>query len=333
MTNADDMDAIQIQPDPDKLLAYHRQQLSAMLDGELPPDQGKFMLRRLQHDGELAACWERWQVCGDVLRGRQHALLPSDFAARVAQRLQADAEVVPVLPEQAKSPRRLRWGGGAALAASVALVAVFAPRMFPDAADPSPRSGQPVLAAAGAGSDRVVEGLGEGRASADPTAVTDTPALPDVAPVVLATALAAAEAPRRNAERRARTASAAPSGDARTAQARAVEAPAPVVVAANDAAPVLDAGMAFPAPESLQPRPWPRAILPGAGESAFNVGYGPMSSALRSRDEAQGDAYAPFFRPRIEAPILLLPAEPSDAAGDDAGATDAAVPPSRAAIR
>src|SRR3546814_12877083 len=73
-----------IQPQTDKLDDHHRQQLSAMLDGELLPDQAKFMLRRLEHDGELAACWERWQVCGEVMRGRQGALLPADFSRRVA---------------------------------------------------------------------------------------------------------------------------------------------------------------------------------------------------------------------------------------------------------
>src|SRR3546814_9904393 len=79
-TQANDM----IQPQTDKLDDHHRQQLSAMLDGELLPDQAKFMLRRLEHDGELAACWERWQVCGEVMRGRQGALLPADFSRRVA---------------------------------------------------------------------------------------------------------------------------------------------------------------------------------------------------------------------------------------------------------
>src|SRR3546814_18043427 len=63
-TQANDM----IQPQTDKLDDHHRQQLSAMLDGELLPDQAKFMLRRLEHDGELAACWERWQVCGEVMQ-------------------------------------------------------------------------------------------------------------------------------------------------------------------------------------------------------------------------------------------------------------------------
>ena len=125
MTQQPDCDSIQIVPDADKLDQYHRQQLSAMLDGELSPDQARFMLRRLQHDVELAERWERWQVCGDVLRGQGNALLPPDFASRVSSAI-ADAAPQPVEQRARSSGRRgLRWGGGAALAASVAMAALL----------------------------------------------------------------------------------------------------------------------------------------------------------------------------------------------------------------
>src|SRR3546814_11040587 len=84
-----------IQPQTDKLDDHHRQQLSAMLDGELLPDQAKFMLRRLEHDGELAACWERWPVCGEVMRGSQGALLPADFSRRAAHAIVRQQTVRP----------------------------------------------------------------------------------------------------------------------------------------------------------------------------------------------------------------------------------------------
>ncbi|QDW67431.1 sigma-E factor negative regulatory protein [Luteimonas granuli] len=103
---------------PDRLDAYHRRQLSAMLDGELSPDQTRFMLRRLQHDRELAACWERWQVCGEVLRGRGHALLPAEFSQRVAAAIAAPAGATvsraAVAGVGGPRPHRLaRWGGAA----------------------------------------------------------------------------------------------------------------------------------------------------------------------------------------------------------------------------
>src|SRR5690606_27652088 len=108
------------------------------------PDEAKFMLRRLQHDGELATCWERWQVCGDMLRGQRNDLLPADFAQRVAMAVGAgSAGVETVEPQRSARPRLARWGGGAAVAASVALMAVFVTRQLPDAelapvADPAP---------------------------------------------------------------------------------------------------------------------------------------------------------------------------------------------------
>ena len=47
-------------PTIDKLDIHHRQQLSALMDGELLADEARFLLRRLQHDRDLAGCWERW---------------------------------------------------------------------------------------------------------------------------------------------------------------------------------------------------------------------------------------------------------------------------------
>jgi len=120
MSMADHPDPLQIAPDPATLHAFHRQQLSAMLDGELSPDEARFMLRRLEHDVNLARCWERWQLCGEVLRGRADGLLPADFAARVTAAVQAPA---PRPQAKINTPRRTRglaWSG-MGLAASLAL--------------------------------------------------------------------------------------------------------------------------------------------------------------------------------------------------------------------
>src|SRR5690606_26805145 len=147
MTHSDNIDVdFELAP-PDRLHAHHRRQLSAMLDGELSPDQARFMLRRLQHDAELAACWERWQVCGDVLRGRGHALLPADFSQRVAAALGAP----PAAPAAVRAPARgrlARCGGGAvADGRAVALVEPSA-ALAPATPDPVPA---PAPAAADAG--------------------------------------------------------------------------------------------------------------------------------------------------------------------------------------
>jgi len=124
MSMADHTEPLQIAPDPETLHLFHRQQLSAMLDGELSPDEAKFMLRRLEHDVELARCWERWQLCGELMRGRADGVLPSDFAVRVAAAVQAP---LPRAHTQVNAPRRSRrvlWGG-MGLAASLAMAAVL----------------------------------------------------------------------------------------------------------------------------------------------------------------------------------------------------------------
>lgn len=316
MNHADDIDAMQIGPDPDKLLVYHRRQLSAMLDGELSPDEAKFMLRRLQHDGELAACWERWQVCGDMLRGRQDALLPADFATRVARAIAGDAGDVATEAAPARAPRLLRWGGGAALAASVALVAVFATRQLSEQPQPLPAgTSEPIVASAQPAPAAVFASV----STAD-DASNDAPATPvpveAAAPAVLATALAVAERPRRDAERRARTRPAQPSQ-------------APAQTQAGTEAIVLASGTAmppsvepepsrdhFPSPPALQARPWPRAILPAANDHVFSVGYGALPAA-----SAPDGTYDPF-RPRIVLRPLAASAIGTDVADRAAVASD-----------
>ena len=55
---------------PDAFIHDHsREQLSALMDGALPADETRFLLRRLQHDAALSAHWGRWRVAGEAMRG------------------------------------------------------------------------------------------------------------------------------------------------------------------------------------------------------------------------------------------------------------------------
>ncbi|MGY1519573.1 sigma-E factor negative regulatory protein [Luteimonas sp. A482] len=282
MTSVHDNETLQIVPDPDKLYVYHRQQLSAMLDGELSPDEAKFMLRRLQHDGELATCWERWQVCGDMLRGQRNDLLPADFAHRVAVAVGAGgAGVETVEPRRATRPRLARWGGGAAVAASVALMAVFATRQLPEAglvpvAEPAPMVAavappplqEPGAAASASMNDDVSAAIAD---AADPAPAMPR-AQPDATVAVAAMAVAAAvETPRRAAQRR-RAARAQPASVevARASVPAAIDDPTPPMsLASEDIAPAI----VFPMPQAAR-RPWPRALL--APQGAFTVANGSL---------------------------------------------------------
>jgi len=98
-----------------------REQLSALMDGELPRDQVRFLLRRIDGDAGLAQTWARYQLAGNVL-GRRTAALPlrDDFAEALMQRLDAGATGIGL--------RVLRWAGGGAIAAAVAVFALVSTR-------------------------------------------------------------------------------------------------------------------------------------------------------------------------------------------------------------
>jgi sigma-E factor negative regulatory protein RseA len=120
------------------------EQLSALMDGELPRDELRFLLRRIESDASLAQRWSRYQIASAVLK-RQYAAPLSDgqFASTVIARLDSGAMLV----RQPVTGRLLRWAGGGAIAASVAVLALVATR--PAGTDGAmPATGAPVIAAA-----------------------------------------------------------------------------------------------------------------------------------------------------------------------------------------
>lgn len=290
-------------PTIDKLDIHHRQQMSALMDGDLAADEARFLLRRLQHDQDLAGCWERWQLCGDVLRGQGRAPAPAGFAARVAQAIAADAAAKDAAPlAQPPRPRHLlaRWGGGA-LAASVALVALFMARQQSPQEVPVGEGTQVASAQA-----------------APPPAAPQVPSAPapDAEAYAVAAVAAAASLPRRqdNAARRSATRS---QQAARSAQ-RVARADAPVrATGTAQAAPVEAATLAAVAPLHAAPdpfshraqdagsvpaRPWPRSALSGypSASGGLTTGY--------STDSAARTFYP--FEPRLPSvPPVAVPAE------------------------
>lgn len=266
---------------PDKLFDHHRQQLSAMMDGALAPDQARFLLRRLQHDTDLTACWERWQLCGDVLRGHADALLPRDFAQRVATAIAAEAALAAPATAIGR-PRWLRWGGGVALAASVAVAALLVLRQTPNAGQGAATDPSRVVVAVPSVPGPTVAAMPSTPTAAEQTAAT------------LASAVAVAEVPRRTTPRRSR-------GQGERAALRNAARVGEIAAA--------DASGADPfAIDTTAPgRPWPRAILPAtAASGGFTVGLG--SSAV-------APSFYPF-EPRVPAEDAPSEASP-DAIADD----------------
>ena len=286
-------------PAIDKLELHARQQLSALVDGELSPDEARFLLRRLEHDSELSGSFERWQLCGDVLRGRAARAAAPARGGRVAAAIapSPDASVQPA----AGGGRRFaiaRWGGGAALAASVAAVAMLvgrsgAPEQAPVAA--------PALAVQALPSTGAV--LAEVAPARSPVVANPVPSTPrpavtprvqrePVGPMVAAVAEARPNRPVRAAS----------------------PASVPEIQAAPDAlaaAPLLPSDP-FASSAPLQARPWPRAAMPGA------------SSGYTASFEESGSARAFYpFEPSLPAPPAApeaidpdaLPAPPDEGGG------------------
>ncbi len=100
-----------------------REQLSALMDGELGRDERAFLLRRLEHDAELRSMWTRMHLVRDVISHRPGGA-PLNLSDRIMQTLaEQDRQTAPL---SQSTSRGWRPWLGAALAASVALMAVFA---------------------------------------------------------------------------------------------------------------------------------------------------------------------------------------------------------------
>ncbi len=97
-----------------------KQQLSAFIDGELETSTARFLVRRMANERELVACWERWHLTRDCLQRQRVTPLRDDFAERIAAVLAGEAN-----PQSRAGGSVLRWAGGFAVAASVALAALL----------------------------------------------------------------------------------------------------------------------------------------------------------------------------------------------------------------
>ncbi|MBL8296934.1 MAG: sigma-E factor negative regulatory protein [Rhodanobacteraceae bacterium] len=104
-----------------------KQQLSALMDGEIERDAARFVLRAVETDSALAKDWSRFHLVRDCLQGRQVLVADAGFAAAVMARIDAEAA-----PAQARGSRWVRYLSGGAVAAAVAVVALMASAPEPE---------------------------------------------------------------------------------------------------------------------------------------------------------------------------------------------------------
>ena len=277
----------------DKIDNHYFQQLSALMDGDLPPDQARFLLRRMQHDAELTGCWERWQLCGDALRGHAHAPAPTGFAERIATAISAEPMQLAANASTGRVRGNLaKWGGGA-LAASVAAVALFMGRQLLPEEKSAPAT--PVVASQASANE------------AAPTA-TDNPVL-ETAATATAASVAAASVPLRQDRAARRSATRTQQAVRSVAPARRLPADRAVASASVPVVPAIASTAVGNVPRdpfsnvqinAPAARPWPRAVLPqySAGSGSFNADYASDRAA---------QAFYPFEPRLLESPPVALP--------------------------
>jgi sigma-E factor negative regulatory protein RseA len=100
---------------------HAREHLSAGIDGELSHEELRFLLRRLDHDGELRRTWVSYHVARDGLRRQLPPLAEAGFVSRVMLAIEQETAAATAPRHQ----RWLRWSAGGAIAAGVAAAALM----------------------------------------------------------------------------------------------------------------------------------------------------------------------------------------------------------------
>ena len=254
-----------------------RETLSALFDGELVADAMRFALKRLDHDAAWRNTCGRWQLIGDALRGEATIAAPPEFASGVMRMLAAESQPARMaLPDSeaalpAQGISRRRWIGGAALAASVAMVAVLAIRPF---SEPS-SSGSGAQMAAG-----VVTPNSALQTGGVVAPISIAPATPTGNSPVPANAVAVSDLPQSTAGVRTTR-----GGRVIPRPVRSADAPAAgeAATAIASAAPDADHRPFHPPADDIVTRPWPRAVLPdnaSAGALAVDFDAGSASPSF-----------------------------------------------------
>jgi len=108
-----------------------RMQISAFVDGELPDAEADLLLRRMSQDAELRKKVAEYLEIGRAMRGEASVL----GIERLQERIAADINDKPLADEEAPAEvsagRSMRPLVGVAVAASVALIAIYGLQMSP----------------------------------------------------------------------------------------------------------------------------------------------------------------------------------------------------------
>ncbi|KIQ97985.1 sigma-E factor negative regulatory protein [Lysobacter sp. A03] len=262
-------------------------ELSALFDGQLGPDEARFALKRLGGDAGWREACGRWQLAGDALRGDGVAPAPSGFADRVMAavgREQEHAVLTDVRTRRGPVRHKPRWLGGA-LAASVAIAALFVARPMLDGEDPAADAptGRELVSTAGAAASvdspaPLIAGTGSGSKSKNSAPDDATTIQTGAAAAALAASAMASTSPdaSRRSEPRQRSVGRTVAGSRAQSPDASVAAPAGSGPARSGPVPATaDSARVRPfTPDAIASKPWPRAAVPGFHANAgMTVGF------------------------------------------------------------
>ena len=101
-----------------------REQMSALLDGELPQDEIGLLVRRMERDVELKRAFGSYVLIGETLRAPGGTTAGPGFAARVQAVLYDRDQPMPAAYHPAQRARWLKPAAAVAVAAGAAFAAV-----------------------------------------------------------------------------------------------------------------------------------------------------------------------------------------------------------------
>ncbi len=102
-----------------------KEQISALVDGELPEAECRLLLARMQRDPALRLTWERYLLAGEVLRNQAGRLYDPHFSQRVMTAIEIGEPVQAEGTGGRALPGWLRSAASLAVAAGVAVMAVL----------------------------------------------------------------------------------------------------------------------------------------------------------------------------------------------------------------
>ena len=107
-----------------------KMQLSAFVDGELPENEAEMLLRRLSQDAELRQQVAEFMAIGRAMRGEVQVSGIDDLRDRVAVAIDEASPIEEQASDVPIDDRLVRPMAGFAIAATVALVAIFGLRQM-----------------------------------------------------------------------------------------------------------------------------------------------------------------------------------------------------------